>query len=593
VVAGLVASTAPAAAQANGGSGPVATVAGAAPPANPADSMGTELCGTGVITGIDIESRSIFDPSSTSIAPLSWTYGALNFLHINTAESFIRDELLFGVGDCLDPFLLTESYRLLDRYGFMYAEEISERSDGNGGYRVLVATRDEWSTKVDIGPTYEDGLNLERLQVTEENFLGRGVFGEYTYFARRETKTQSFGVRTPRFFGRSDAGIAAGSARPGNFFEQYWRYPFVGDAGRISLREGYRQGTDYFAYSTNGGQPFFQALIPVRRELAELSGAYRFGRVGSAFIVGASLTRDVLTFRTGPQVTYGDFDEHEPLPGPVPADMARQLRPYSATRASLHLGMRRYRYVPYTGLDDLSHTELVSLGIFAGVTLGRSLPVLEADRAPPVDDYYGRGHVSMTLPLGQGLVVLGSTLEARREEGRWQDILLDTDFAAYGRADWLPWQTLFLRASVASGWDTSLPFQLSLGGREGVRSLDEDRYPGGRMLRFVLEDRIALPWPPETADLGMTVFSDLGRVWPGDAPYGIDSGWQAALGFGLRIGLPKGTRHIWRTDLAFPLNGESHTPIFRVTFEMNKLRSGFFTPDVFRSRRFTLGPDTF
>jgi len=563
--------------------------------ASPADSTDADACATGVISSIDVDSRSIYDPASTSIAPLAWTYGLLNLLHVNTTETFIRGELLFEEGDCFDSFLLQESYRLLDGYGFLYVEEMTDHDDGNGGRRILVATRDEWSTKVDIGPTYDDGLNLERLQVTEENFLGTGVFGEYTYFARRETRTQSFGVRTPRFFGRSDAGIAAGSARPGGFLKQYWRYPFVGEAGRVAVREGYDQGTDFYAYTTDSaGLLFQQVLVPVRREFGELSGAYRFGRPGASIILGASLTRDVVTFRTGPEVTYGgDFDVREPFPGAPPADMQRQLRPFSATRAAVHLGTRRFRYVDYTGLDDLRHTDLVGLGLFAGITVGRTLPIFEANRAPAEDDFYGRGHVSVTLPIGLSLVHGGASIEARHIAEGWRDVLADADLVAYGRAQALASHTLFFRASTAGGWQTTMPFQLALGGREGVRSLDEDRYPGGRTVRFVLEDRIALPWPDDTADLGLTFFSDLGRVWPGDAPFGLDSGWQAALGFGLRIGLPRGTRHIWRTDIAFPIGPSSGGPIFRATFEMNKLRSGFFTPDVLRSRRFTLGPDTF
>jgi hypothetical protein len=563
--------------------------------ANPADSTDAAACTTGVISSIDVDSRSIYDPSSTSIAPLAWTYGLLNLLHVNTTETFIRGELLFEEGDCFDSFLLQESYRLLDGYGFLYVEEMTDHDDGNGGRRILVATRDEWSTKVDIGPTYDDGLNLERLQVTEENFLGTGVFGEYTYFARRETRTQSFGVRTPRFFGRSDAGIAAGSARPGGFLEQYWRYPFVGEAGRVAVREGYDQGTDFYAYTTDGtGLLFQQVLVPVRREFGELSGAYRFGRPGASIILGASLTRDVVTFRTAPEVIYGgDFDVREPFPGAPPAEMQRQLRPFSATRAAVHLGTRRLRYVDYTGLDDLRHTDLVGLGLFAGITVGRTLPIFEADRAPAEDDFYGRGHVSVTLPIGLSLVHGGATIEARHIADGWRDVLADADLVAYGRTQALASHTLFFRASTAGGWQTTMPFQLALGGREGVRSLDEDRYPGGRAVRFVLEDRITLPWPDDTADLGLTFFTDLGRVWPGDAPFGLDSGWQAALGFGLRIGLPRGTRHIWRTDIAFPVGPSSGGPIFRATFEMNKLRSGFFTPDVLRSRRFTLGPDTF
>jgi hypothetical protein len=561
--------------------------------AAPPDSIAAgDVCANGVISAIDIESRSIFDPQSTGIAPLAWTYGALNLLHINTSEAFIRNELLFEEGDCFDPFLLSESYRLLDSHGFMYVEEITERPDGNGGYRVLVATRDEWSTKIDIGPTYDEGsLNLERLQVTEENFLGQGVFGEYTYYARRETKTQSFGVRTPRFFGRSDAGLAAGSARPGRFFEQYWRYPFVGEAGRVGVREGYRHGTDFFAYATGGAESYVQVLVPVRREFAEISGAYRFGRPGASLILGGSFTRDVVQFRSGPEVTFGDFDVREPLPGPLPGNMDRQLRPFSATRVALHLGTRRIRYVEYTGLDDLRHTELVGLGLFAGVTLGRTLPVFEAQRAPADDDYYGRVHFSSAHPLGRSLFHLGATAEARHVAEGWTDILADADFVFYGRTAALDSHTLFFRASAAGGWETSMPYQLSLGGREGIRSLDEDAYPGGRMLRFILEDRVVLPWPDDTMDLGLTFFSDVGRVWHGDVPYGVDSGWQAALGFGLRLGLPRNTRHIWRTDIAFPVGGGK--PIFRVTAELNKLRSDFFTQDVQRSRRFTLGPDSF
>lgn len=114
------------------------------------------------------------------------------------------------------------------------------------------------------------------------------------------------------------------------------------------------------------------------------------------------------------------------------------------------------------------------------------------------------------------------------------------------------------------------------------------------MVRFVVEDRVVFPWPSVgTADLGMTAFADVGRVWPGDVPYAGDSGWQAAVGFGLRIGLPSRTRQIWRTDIAFPVGPTGGSPIFRFTVEFNSLRAGFLTPDVFRSRRFNIGPERF
>jgi hypothetical protein len=556
----------------------------------------TGVCDEGVITSIDIDSRSIYDPESTSIAALQWTYRTLNLLHVNTAETFIRRELLFQEGDCYDPFLITESDRLLDGYGFMYVEEITSEPDGSGGHRVNVVARDEWSTKIDLRPNYEGGLNIERIQVTEENLLGQGVFGEYTYYKRRETRTESFGVRTPRFFGRSDAGAAIGNSRAGHFFDQYWRYPFVGEAGRIGIRQGFRRATDYFAYSVEGPETYEQVLVPVRREQIEFSGAYRFGQAGESVIVGTSLTVDNVTFPGGPEIILeDDFDVRDSLPGPNPADLDRQLRESAATRVSLHVGTRRFRYVEYIGLDDLRHTDLVGLGFFAGVTVGRSIDFFVPNGPRRDHDLYTRGHFSFTVPLGLSVLSGGTTVEARRlDDDGWRDILVDADLAAFGRISALPSHTLFVRAQSAGGWDTTLPFQLSLGGREGIRALEEDRFPGGRLLRFVLEDRVVLPWPAQTADLGLTLFSDLGRVWPGDTPYGVDSGWQASLGFGLRFGLPRGTRNIYRADIAFPVGDtDASGPIFRISFEFNQLRRGFYTPDVRRSRRFSVGPDTF
>jgi hypothetical protein len=331
----------------------------------------------------------------------------------------------------------------------------------------------------------------------------------------------------------------------------------------------------------------------VRREQIELAGAYRFGQAGESVILGAGITWDEVRFHDPEIIVDGDFDVRDSLPGPPPAQLVRQLHESAATRVSVHFGTRRFRYREYTGLDDLRHTEQIGVGYLAGVTVGKSIDFLQYRGAPGAEDIYTRGHASFVAPVGLSLLHGGTTIEARHVAQGWRDILVDADFVAYGRMSRLPSHTLFFRVASAGGWDTTLPFQLSLGGREGIRSLAEDRYPGGRSLRFIIEDRVALPWPSDTADLGLTFFSDLGRVWPGDVPYGVDSGWQSAVGFGLRIGLPRGTRNIYRTDIAFPIGNSGGSPIFRVTLELNKLRSGFFSQDVRRSRRFMVGPDTF
>ena len=332
--------------------GPAA--AGAQEVAAPAPRSGDgDFCAEGVISSIALDRRSVFDPESTEVGALSWTYRALNTLHVRTAPSFIRRELLFEEGDCYDPFLVNESERLLDAYGFLAGARITAEDDGVGGKSLLVETQDEWSTKVDMGVTYDDArLNVEAFEVTEENFLGQGIFAEFEHRQRREQKAQSLALATPRLFGRADARIRFGRDRPGRFFDQYVRYPFIGETGRYSVRQGYSQGTTFFSYSTDGTAEYDQVLVPQYREVIELSGAQRFGERGRSWIAGMTLTRDVIRFPGPTEVVYGvDFDEPQPYPGDLPPDLESQLAESGATRVSLHVGTRRFRFVEYQGIE--------------------------------------------------------------------------------------------------------------------------------------------------------------------------------------------------------------------------------------------------
>lgn len=554
-----------------------------------------QVCSDGIVSSIALDRRSVFDPESTDVGALAWSYRALNALHVRTAPSFIRRELLFEEGDCFDDFLVDESVRLLDAYGFLAGARITAEEDGLGGKAVLVETQDEWSTKVDMGITYDANLNIETFEVTEENFLGQGVFAEFEHRQRRETKRQSVALATPRLFGRADARIRYGRDRPGRFFEEYVRYPFIGETGRYSVRQGYSQATTFFSYSTDGSEDFSQVLVPQYREVIEFSAAQRFGERGRSWVAGMTLTRDIIRFQAPAEVAYGtDFDDLQPYPGDLPPDLADQLSEYGASRVALHLGTRRFRYLEYEGIDGMRDRLLVGHGFYAGATIGRGFDLFLPSEVPGVDDIFGRVHASFGFPIGSSLFHGGTTVESRRDRGAWQDLLMDADVVGYLRNDGLRSHTLFVRASVAGGWKTTMPFQLSLGGRDGIRALPEDRFPGGRMTRFVVEDRILFPWPRVgTADLGMSLFADFGRVWQGDVPYAADSDWQGGVGFGLRVGLPSRTRNIWRMDVAFPVGTTQGSPIFRFTFEVNRFRAGFFTQDILRSRRNNLGAEHF
>src|SRR5690606_25175912 len=180
------------------------------------------------------------------------------------------------------------------------------------------------------------------------------------------------------------------------------------------------------------------------------------------------------------------------------------------------------------------------------LTVGRSMGGTE--RGGP-DDTFGRvgflaGWSSDRLA---GQVRVG--VEGRRDDAAPSGFRHAQDVLAEGNATlyWLPRdglvQSVVLRASVQGGWQTTAPFQLTLGGPEGLRGYDEDDFPGGRRSLVSAELRLARPASPfpRLFDAGLTLFGEVGAMGRGDAPYGVDSGWHGSLGAGLRLGFPAGT----------------------------------------------------
>ncbi len=568
-----------------------APCAGQSPAAD--DSTAAEVCAEGRISSIELDRREVFEPDSAGFGPLALAFRVLNAVHVRTTPNFIRGELLVEPGDCYDAFLVSESQRLLDGYFFLESARITTEPDGEGGYRLVVHTRDAWSTNVGLGVTYEDGVNIESVGVTERNFLGLGLLASYVYRDRREVRQQSVRLATPRLFGRTDAGIQVGRDRPGSFFNQYLRYPFIGETGRYSIRQGYSRGHSYFAYATPVGGGYRQVFVPRLREFVELSAAQRFGPPGTSTILGLTLSREVNRFQEPRVASVDDPEVLEPLPHAPPASLTRQLRDESSTRLWLHLGHRRFRYTEYEGLDAIRDRLLVGLGYYVGASVGKGFALASPGGVPGVDDTFASAAGEVTLPLGPSIVRASASVESRHLDAAWRDVLTTAELATYLRGRALPGQTLFLRASFADGRRTTAPFQLSLGGRTSVRSLPEDRYPGGRVALFVIENRAVVPWPQSAFDLGVTAFADLGRVWPGDAPFGVDSGWQQSVGLGVRLGVPHRTRYAWRADVAWPVGATEGDPIFRISFELNRLAQGFSNPDLQRSRRFWIGASSF
>jgi hypothetical protein len=563
-----------------------------------------DTCEAGRVSYVHINNASIFDLSDEDLDDrFRWAYRTANRLHSRTRESVIRRELLFEPGSCYDPFLLSETERLLRGYDFISRVDVFGVPQPDGTHHVIVDTRDAWSTRVDLRFRSGGGFGLEGIRLTEDNVLGTGQSLGLFYYEREATRDYGVSWHTPQLFGtRWDVSTEVGRTRAGTFTREEVAYPFVGEVSRWAGRQSFRRDDQFFDYIAGDdpdGKGRGHVLVPMREQAFDISLLRRLGERGNMALVGAALSYQELSYTDVPQLTIGgNFDEREPAPDSLAAIVAAQRGQLDNIRAFVLLGHRNVWWERRHGLDSMRGQEDVRLGGEAILALGRSLPSIEVD-----DDLYTMLNLYAGFEVGDALVIGRAQSDGRRDltaaaaEPEWEDVYLETELLTYLQTPRLPRQTLFFRAAATAAWHTRTPFQLTLGGPHGLRGYDRERLPGGRRVVMTVEDRFYIGWPlRDVLDTGGTVFADAGRIWTGDAPFGTDSGWRFSIGAGLRASFPAGGRSTYRVDIAWPLDHGTRAGDFRITFSVGEHRGhSVRDPDVqlMRSRTQNVGGDLF
>ena len=563
----------------------------------PADS-----CANGRISYVFIDNKSIFDTSDPDLdRRLAWAYRTANALHFGTREWVIRRELLFMPGSCYDPFLLEETERLLRSYGFLARVDVFGAPQPDGTHHVIVTTRDEWSTRVDVRFSSRGKFSLEGIRVTEENLLGTGQSLGAFFFEREVTRDYGISYYTPQVAGtRWDIDAAVGRTRAGTFVRGIIGYPFVGDVSRWGGRWSFRREDQFFNYIVEDDeeQRSDHLLVPLREKAFDMAIVRRTGRRGNSALVGAALTYQELSYPNRMQLApEGNFDAREVAPDSLAGQVLRQRENLDNIRAFALIGQRNVWWVRKRGLDSMRGQEDVRLGAEAVIGLGRSLSSLETD-----DDLYTTMALYAGVEQRDMLTILRARMDARRDlapatGAQWKDVYLESEVLSYLQTPRLPHQTFLMRSALTGGWHTRTPMQLTLGGLYGVRGYDMERFPGGRRLVLTLEDRILFGWPARgVLDLGAAVFVDAGRMWAGDSPFGRDTGWRGGAGVGLRGAFPAGARSTYRLDIAWPLERTTRFSDFRITVSIGEprgLQPANGDLQIVRSRSQNIGGDLF
>jgi hypothetical protein len=541
-------------------------------------------CPQGRISYVFIDNRSIFDTAGLEPdAKFRWAYRFANAVHIETRREFLERELLFQQGDCLDPLLLEETERLLREYRFIARSDVFAVPQPDGSQHVVVDTQDEWTTRLDLGVRVENGFDLTGVGVAEDNFLGRGMRVRFFFQEDKERRDMGVEFQTPRILNtRWDARVAGGQTRSGTFFEESLFYPFVGEVGRFGGRQSFLRRETLFSYSLGQDPEYTHLLLPFLDERWDLIAGGRLGEPGNLIVYGAGFSMESIRFQEAPYdselVRENDYSETVPGDPQHIYGLTNQIETRRANRFSLFLGHRKVRFVQRRGLDAFKGIQDVQVGTEVFFGIGRAWVVTGEDGKALPDDTHAQfslfaGKVWEDWTLNAGLRAEGRYVHPFQDLDRdLRDIFAEADAYLY----WQPRQggphTALFRLSAVAGWDVHAPYQLTLGGKEALRGYREEDFPGGRRVVMTLEDRIYLPWPaPELFDFGLALFVDVGHIQSGEVPYGVNPGWRASVGAGIRFGLPPGTGNMARIDIAAPLGAKTQFKDLVVRLNLQEL----------------------
>ena len=498
------------------------------------------VCDGRPIRAIVIDARNVFSSDDSLIPRFVRSIG--NHLHWQTKVGTVRLDLLFAEGDPCDPRRLSETERLLRARPYIRSATVEAHPTADGGVRVTVRVRDEFS--LEVRGTLQNGgeVPLRRLVLTEDDVVGRGIHAQmyYNSFGRRAAV---YGDLLDHHFlnRRLEAELTLGKSEVGPVGEESLRRAFESDFDRVAWRESARYRKEPFPLvSTALGT----VLQPTVRTGIDLGAARRFGVPGQLQVVGMVLSYDRAYTEGTPLAPTAALDSA------AAAQLAGRFEERRRARVHLLVGARKLAFHPHRGVDAVHGVEDVPEGMQAGLVLGKSL----FGGGGLDHDWFSAMELSTGTAVNRRLLVFTrAKVEGRYLEsaGKWDGILADGQVLVY---DIGPRTTTVLAADAAGGWNTRTPFQLILAGGDGLRGYGSLALPVGRRIVLRGERRYFLGTAFGFADVGGAVFAETGRGWAGDAVFGANTGMIGTVGVGLRVGAPRGSRHIYRLDLAVPLS---------------------------------------
>ena len=128
-----------------------------------------------IIRRLSIKKINVFGPTiyDSDAPPKNWSQRTGNFLHVNTRDFIIRQNIIFKAGDSLKPEVLADNERILRNLHYLEDARIviTDQSAKGDSVDVVIITKDVWSIAFDFSPS---GVNAGYFTLIDNNIFGMG-----------------------------------------------------------------------------------------------------------------------------------------------------------------------------------------------------------------------------------------------------------------------------------------------------------------------------------------------------------------------------------------------------------------------------------
>ena len=470
--------------------------------------------------------------------------GAAEALSWRTRRDVVAHDLRLAPGDMCDPVRLAESERILRARAWLRSAEIVTTPAPGDSVDLEVATRDDWALGGELRIDTRQASPLRGARITETNLFGRGIYAQGRYEDNGRRRGFLADVIDYQVLGHSELEVLAGRTSVGPAGEVSLRRPFESEFDHVGWRVSSRWREEPFVYHTT---LLGNVLQPLTSAGMDAGLMWRNGGVRNLqVLMGATLSGERL-FVSGGALATNPADDSA-----ATAQLAGRFLERRRVALNVIVGLRNVRYVPRAGIDAVNAREDVRLGFeartVAGFAIGGS-GGLQRDRFALADLYLGGELGGRTLAFARARV------EGRwlTDLGYWSNVIATSDLFTYTTVS--PRGIVAVGVEYAGGWNMTTPFQLDLSGLNGLRGFRHSSLPVGRRVVTQVEHRYFLGTLRGFADIGTSVFVDLGQGWAGDAVFAQSTSLLASVGAGLRLGFPSGSHYATRLDLAIPVRG--------------------------------------